>query len=435
MQVRGITLLALIGALVATVVVGLGSPDPLRLHVRPANAGQLVKGNLVTVGGVGVGTVKDIALADDNTADVTLEVTDEDLLPLHEGTRADVRVSSLSSVANRSVALSPGPNDAPELADGATIATSRSTTPVEVDQVISTLDSASRSHLQGLIHGSAAQYAGATRQANATLAALNPAVAETSATLGELARDQRAFSSVIVDSAALMSTLSAQSDAVDEVLRGTAGVTGDLAARTRRIDAVLRRAPKGLDDTRRVFAHYDAVFGDLVPTARRLASAAPALREAVAAAGPALRAAGPALDATTPLLDAATAVLGMTPRLRRSGVPALRRTTSAAAAIKPILNGVVPYFPDVFHGLIGGFGGQTAGSYDANGNYVRLSLQLGLNSVIGQAGATGVRLRRGGPSPSAGNVDRCPGSATNPAPDGSSPFVPAGVDCDRSQTP
>ena len=63
-----------------------------RLHLRINNASQLVTGNLVEVGGYGVGTVKSIELTDDNLADVEIEVTDESLLPLHRGTRAFVRV-------------------------------------------------------------------------------------------------------------------------------------------------------------------------------------------------------------------------------------------------------------------------------------------------------------------------------------------------------
>ena len=41
--------------------------------------------------------------------------------PLHQGTTAEVRVPSLSSVANRYIALSPGPNNNPALPDGATL--------------------------------------------------------------------------------------------------------------------------------------------------------------------------------------------------------------------------------------------------------------------------------------------------------------------------
>ena len=79
-----------------------------------AEAGQLVRGDQVQVGGVPVGSVTDIELTHDFKAQVTIHVNSS-LTPLHAGTVAQVRVPSLSSVANRYIALSPGPNNAPAL--------------------------------------------------------------------------------------------------------------------------------------------------------------------------------------------------------------------------------------------------------------------------------------------------------------------------------
>jgi phospholipid/cholesterol/gamma-HCH transport system substrate-binding protein len=77
-------------------------------------AGQLVKGDQVQVGGVPVGSVTNIVLTHDFKARITIHV-DSSLAPLHQGTLAQVRVPSLSTVANRYVALSPGPNNRPAL--------------------------------------------------------------------------------------------------------------------------------------------------------------------------------------------------------------------------------------------------------------------------------------------------------------------------------
>ena len=64
------------------------------------------------VGGVPVGSVTNIELTKDFKAQITIHV-DSSLTPLHEGTIAQVRVPSLSSVANRYIALTPGPNNKP----------------------------------------------------------------------------------------------------------------------------------------------------------------------------------------------------------------------------------------------------------------------------------------------------------------------------------
>ena len=84
------------------------------------NAGQLVKDDDVQVGGIRVGSVKDIELSDDNLAAVKVKVQ-EPTAPLREGTQATIRLTSLSGIANRYIALTPGPEGAKELADGATL--------------------------------------------------------------------------------------------------------------------------------------------------------------------------------------------------------------------------------------------------------------------------------------------------------------------------
>ena len=120
---RALAIVTLAAAVAGTVAVILrGGDESYRLSLRMANASQLVRGDRVTIGGVSVGTVDRISLTADGQARVDLDIQDDDVAPLHRGTTATVRVPSLSGVANRYVALSPGPNSAPALPDGATLA-------------------------------------------------------------------------------------------------------------------------------------------------------------------------------------------------------------------------------------------------------------------------------------------------------------------------
>jgi phospholipid/cholesterol/gamma-HCH transport system substrate-binding protein len=93
-----------VGALVvAVLVVGwllfLRGGDT-EYELRFANAGQIVKGDDVQVGGRRIGSVKSITLTDDNQAAIKITVGD-DFAPLHQGTTALIRATSLSGVANR----------------------------------------------------------------------------------------------------------------------------------------------------------------------------------------------------------------------------------------------------------------------------------------------------------------------------------------------
>jgi phospholipid/cholesterol/gamma-HCH transport system substrate-binding protein len=109
---------AAIGALVVAIIAvgvlmfGGGGGTEYTVHLQTAN--QLVKGNEVRVGGLAVGEITDIKLSEDNQADIKIEVKD-DFAPLRRGSSMTVRWESLPSVANRYLALHPGPNNAPEI--------------------------------------------------------------------------------------------------------------------------------------------------------------------------------------------------------------------------------------------------------------------------------------------------------------------------------
>jgi phospholipid/cholesterol/gamma-HCH transport system substrate-binding protein len=117
-------------------------------------------------------------------------------------------------------------------------------------------------------------------------------------------------------------------------------------------------------------------------------------------------------------------VLERVPPLRDKAVPAFGSAVATVDDLLPILNELRPYTPDAVGGLFNGFGGTTSGYYDANGHYTRISFQSNAYSLQGigsllpipqaQPGLTGYRK---------GVTRRCPGAATQSAPDGSNPWV------------
>src|SRR4051794_7820341 len=129
MTVARVAALVALGIAVVVVAVLLLSGDGGKEYkVQLINAGQLVNGDDVQIGGRRVGSIEDIALTNHNQAQLKISV-DEDFAPLHEGTTAVVRATSLSGIANRYLAITPGPNSAPPLADNATLTTEK-TTPI-----------------------------------------------------------------------------------------------------------------------------------------------------------------------------------------------------------------------------------------------------------------------------------------------------------------
>ena len=112
------------------------------------NAGQLVKDDNVQVGGRRIGSVRDIELTENNLAAIKISV-EEPYAPLREGTQAVIRLTSLSGIANRYVALTPAPGT-PRSSPTARRSTSGSTTDVvDLDQIFNTLDPKTRKRPAG----------------------------------------------------------------------------------------------------------------------------------------------------------------------------------------------------------------------------------------------------------------------------------------------
>lgn len=418
-------------AAVAFVLLG-GGERPYRLYAVTDTASQLVKGNVVRVGGLSVGTVEDIELTADNRARLTLAIDDDGLVPLHEGTEGAIRISSLSSVANRYVDLHPGPNSAPELASGATIGAQDLTPAVDLDAVLNTLDAETRGAVQDVLHGSARQLSGVEREANAGLAALSPAVAQTRGTLAELGDDQAAFTRFLVKSAIVVSTVAARRTDLESGLRRTSDVAAALAQETGALKAAVGRAPAALRQATATLGQLRTTFRRLGPTARLLRPVAPRLARTLAALRPAARDLRPALADVHGMLPDLVGVLRAMPGLDRSARPAIASSDDAIARALPIVAGARPLVPDALHGLMNGFGGSGAGYYDANGSYAYVAPVASQYSLTSGLTLLPVPPLAGTVS---GNVARCPGAATQPAADGSTPWVPDTFPCDPSQVP
>src|ERR671927_1900292 len=128
-SVSGLGRVAAIAAVIATIVLIAivlfgGISSPYTVKARFLNAGQLVKGNPVQVGGVPIGSVTGIHITDDGAAEITMSI-DGDHAPLRRGTRAEIRQFSQSGLANRYIDLSIPPDSNDEIPDGGVIGTDK----------------------------------------------------------------------------------------------------------------------------------------------------------------------------------------------------------------------------------------------------------------------------------------------------------------------
>jgi phospholipid/cholesterol/gamma-HCH transport system substrate-binding protein len=433
-----------IGALGVVVVIAVllltgGSKHDYKLVFQ--NAGQLVKDNDVQIGGRRVGRVAEIKLTNDNLAEVRIQV-DAPYAPLHEGSTATIRSGSLSGVANRYIAVSPGPNSAKKLDDGATLGLDRTTAPVDLDALFDTLDPKTRKSLQDVIKGSSEQYKGKGKTANEALKFFNPALSTTSRLVNELDRDQQSLEDFVVYTAKASTALAERRDDLSSLVANANTTSGAIASESGSLNQALKVLPGTLRNANTTFVNLRSTLDDLdklvnasKPVAPKLAPFFRQLRPLVTDARPTIRDLRVLISrpgAGNDLID----LLRKQPRLTAVAKPTFEHTIAGLRGGTPVLQFIRPYTPD----LIGWFRdfGQTTANYDANGHFARISPLFGAFQLTDTPG--GQVLNALPPSQrvvglETGKIKRCPGAATQAASDGSSPYQPEGSDCDPSIVP
>jgi phospholipid/cholesterol/gamma-HCH transport system substrate-binding protein len=127
--------------------------SPYELKATFANASNIRPKSPVRIAGVEVGKVKKIEPAggESTAATLTMEITDQGL-PIHKDAYLKIR-PRIFLEGNFFVDLSPGSPTAPELDSGSTIAMTQTDAPVQIDQVLTTLQKDTRANLQKLLQG------------------------------------------------------------------------------------------------------------------------------------------------------------------------------------------------------------------------------------------------------------------------------------------
>jgi phospholipid/cholesterol/gamma-HCH transport system substrate-binding protein len=419
-------LCALAIAVVAVVVVIAGIGSSYVIHAEFSDAGQLVKGDLVTVGGHQAGSVGDIRLTGNGLADVELDISGSSVVPLRQGTIATIGQLSLTGVANRFVSLSPGVG-AP-IPSGGILPVTQTRGIVDLDTLLDALTPRVRTSLQGVLRAGAYVVANPTAaQFNGANAYLSPAFGQSAQLGDEVVADDQALSQLVAASSRVASALAAPSTGLGTAVSSTAATLRELASQRTAIGDTLVRAPAVLSQATRVLGHVDTTLTALDPALADLQPVAGRLTRLLQALLPVTVNAIPTVRAIQALVPSAEAALEAFPAIERQATPAVRSLTKALVEITPILSGLRPYTPDVVAGFFTGVGGATAGSYDANGHYLHgeISAQGGGGSLAGLLNLFGKQTSDLGPlnGERTGLLSPCPGGGNPAAADNSNPWT------------
>ncbi len=411
--------------------------------LRFENAGQLVRGDDVQVGGRRVGSVDDIVLTDDNQAELTVTVQD-DYAPLHEGTTALIRATSLSGIANRYVALTPGPNSNRELPEGAVLRTDKTTSIVDLDQLFNTFDPATRKALQGVIQGSAQWYDNRGEEANESTKYFNPALSQSRRLVNELVANQQTLNDFLRNSAKTLGTIAERRDDLSSLVANANATTTAIGDENVSLNQALAQLPSTLRKGNTTFVNLRATLDDLDVLVAESKPATKDLARFLSELRPLVHDARPTIADLRTLVrrDGAgndlTDLVRKTPALERAAKPAFANSIQALQKSTPVLKFLRPYTPDLL-GWIKDFGAGAA-NYDANGHFARI--QPMFQAYTYSDNGSGGLLTPNAPSQRLDGlqthvIKRCPGTASQAPVDGSAPYRDAdgSLDCDPSLTP
>jgi phospholipid/cholesterol/gamma-HCH transport system substrate-binding protein len=126
---------------------------PFELRATFENSPPIQKNQAVRIAGVDVGNVSKIEpVGGDSPAVVVTMKLKNDALPIHKDATVKVR-PRIFFEGNNFFDIHPGSPSSPELGDGDTIPASQTSAPVQLDQVLGTLQADTRKNLQKLLAG------------------------------------------------------------------------------------------------------------------------------------------------------------------------------------------------------------------------------------------------------------------------------------------
>jgi phospholipid/cholesterol/gamma-HCH transport system substrate-binding protein len=423
------------------------------------NASQVVSGDLVEVSGNSIGTVSDISLTPNGQARLTLDITDATYQPLHQGTEATVRQSSLSAVANRYVDLRIGPATGNTIPDGGVINAEDTTSAVDLDQLFNTFTPQTRKALQNFIQGSAAQYAGSAEKAQAGWAYLNPAIASSSMLFSEIDRNTGSLSNFLVKTGKLVSDIATRQSDLSGLVTHLEQTTSALAAQHIALGESIQRLPTFMTLADKTFTNLRNSLNVLTPLVNDSKPVAPKLQKLLVQLKPL------AEDSVPTVRDLSNIISRPGPNndlieLTKLSVPlaavtvhkirangklrpgAFSQSTIALSQSTPELAFARPYAVD----LTGWFEGYShPGTIDANGGASRVAPVVGafsaqagnltaiplIDRVLELFGITSGGVSNGKSLLTLGYGDRCPGSMER----GGVYYPETGYPCNPNEVP
>ncbi|MGE4425245.1 MAG: MlaD family protein [Solirubrobacteraceae bacterium] len=320
-------------AVVGYIVVS-GGEDPYRVQVELDNAGGLRQHSSVKIAGVPGGSVSKIEVTDKDTAVATLDL-DDNAAPI--GRNATVKIRPTDLLGERYVDLDPG--DAGRAAPaGYRIPTKRTALPVELDDILNSVDGDTQARLKVLINEFGIGLGSRGKDFAKLLNVMPPALDEARKLVRQLAEERDAVERLLVKGDRITASVAPKRDELASLM--------DDAERTLKVVADRRESMgRAIDSAPPALSRLQSTLRTLDHASLNMRPAADDLRDATAPLTAVLREMPDFEDAAKPALDAARKA---SPALKKLGddaraplnrlMPTLDRINKISDSAIPTLN-------------------------------------------------------------------------------------------------
>lgn len=338
-------LIGVVGLLALGVWIKGTRTEPHEVKAVFTEAVSVYPGLDVRVDGLDAGKVKSVK-NEDGQAVITLGIGDNQVWPLHQGTKVSLRFGSTIGNGTRILQVDPGPKSAPVIPDGGIIANKNTVEAVEFDQVFNTFNSKTREALKGTLGSTGFTFKERSGAISSGVKTSGAGLESLANLTGDLSADEPALRAFVANTFRVTSTLGAKRTQISDLVNVASQTFATFAANTNGIESSLEKFPNAQRQTRTTLARLDTSVGhlnslmrDLRPGATQLGLLSQDLRPALAD----LRTTIP--DAVSTFRTARQTAPDITKLLKRAE-PFSDKATPVLAGVAPIVGCFRPYAPE-----------------------------------------------------------------------------------------
>jgi virulence factor Mce-like protein len=379
------TFVAFVAAAVGFVLlfVGLGGGLPsfgktYEVRALMPTAGSLTPGARVTMAGARVGAVTSIQ-RQGSGAIVAMEIDDSRVTPIPRDSRVGLR--ERTPVGENYVTIFPGSGSA-SLPSGDVLPMTQANDYVDVDQLLSVLQGATRERARQLIQGLGGALAGRGPALNSFLGGTSDALSTGSRVVATLAADRVQIGRLVAQLGDVSAAVGQRGADISTLAQGALTTFNAIGSRDVALRQLLDQLPATLAQVRSTTTILGSVTRVAAPVLFNLAAAVQEVRPAVQLLAPAASEGRNVVDelgaAAPPLQQTLSKLRG----LSAPAAEALPRMHKTLCQLNPMIRYVKPYTNDVIS-AVGGLG-SAANAYDAIGHLIRITfVSANDNSLVG----------------------------------------------------